>query len=84
MVTNGLIEMNSLGDYVDESCGWLLPTGDQEAFLACIRALEQNPRLAESKRGTARLHAEEFSWKRIAAAAYAAYSCVVSTGVISE
>ena len=81
VITN---DIGGIRDYVDDSCGWLLPTGDQEAFLACIRALEQNSRLAESKRGTARLHSEEFSWERIAAAAYAAYSRVVSTGVISE
>jgi glycosyltransferase involved in cell wall biosynthesis len=77
-------DIGGVRDYVDESCAWLLPKGNQDAALACIRALEQNRTLAESKRRTARLRAEEFSWECIAAATTAAYSRVISSGVISE
>jgi glycosyltransferase involved in cell wall biosynthesis len=77
-------DLGGIRDYIDESCGWLLPSGDRDSALACVCALAQNPTLAESKRRAARLRAEEFSWERVAAAVDAAYSRIVLTGVISD
>lgn len=53
-------------DYVDESCGWLLPPSDFESAYECVREIVWNRELAFDKRKEARLKAEGFSWNRVA------------------
>jgi len=65
-------------DYVDATCGWLLPPRDPAAAYACIEAIVRDRDLASSKRRAARVKAERFSWQRVAAEVTAAYDRLIS------
>ncbi len=67
-------------DYVDDSCGWLLPPGNCDAALECVRAIAKDREPALSKRQPARRKAEGFAWQTIAAEMRAAYARLRRTG----
>ena len=71
-------------DYLDESCGWLLPPGDVDAAFECVRAIANDRDRAMSKRAAARLKAENFSWERISEIMLAAYSTLQTTGRLTS
>jgi glycosyltransferase involved in cell wall biosynthesis len=65
--------IGGISDYVDKSCGWLLPAGDADAAFECVKMLAKNRNLARAKRVAARAQAEKFSWDRVAAQITAGY-----------
>jgi glycosyltransferase involved in cell wall biosynthesis len=73
-------DVGGIGDYVDDSCGWLLPLGDSEAAFQRVKVLAENREMARAKRAGARAQAEKFSWERVAAQITAGYQRVVAGG----
>jgi glycosyltransferase involved in cell wall biosynthesis len=65
--------LGGMPDYVDDSCGWLLPPGDDASAYALVSALAADRSLARAKRTGARAKAETLAWPRIAGQIQAAY-----------
>lgn len=72
--------VGSIGDYVDDSCGWLLPAGDAGAAFACLRAITEDRGLAAAKRAGARAKAETFAWPRMVTLLSEGYARLAATG----
>lgn len=73
-------DVGGIRDYVDESCGWLLPPGDAEAAFQRVKMLAENRERARAKRAGARAQAEKFSWERVAAQITAGYRRLAGGG----
>jgi glycosyltransferase involved in cell wall biosynthesis len=69
-----------IADYVDDSCGWLLPHGDADAAFELISKLAKDPDLVHEKRSAARRRSKVFSWPAVAQLVFAAYECLIATG----
>jgi glycosyltransferase involved in cell wall biosynthesis len=67
-------------DYVDETCGWLLPPADFSSAYECVRGIVLNREKAFEKRAAARLKAESFSWSQVAATLMQSYTRLRETG----
>jgi glycosyltransferase involved in cell wall biosynthesis len=67
-------------DYVDDSCGWLLPVGDADAAFEQVRMIAAKREAAWEKRGQARQKAENFAWPVVARTLTAAYERLSTTG----
>jgi glycosyltransferase involved in cell wall biosynthesis len=65
--------IGGISDYVNDSCGWLLPPGDAAAAFECVRLLAKDRDLVRAKRASARAQADKFSWERVAAQIAAGY-----------
>jgi len=52
-------------DYVDETCGWLLPPADFESAYECVRSIVLNRESAWQKRDAARFKSESFAWEGV-------------------
>lgn len=76
--------IGGIGDYVDDSCGWLLPPGDAGAAFECVKMLAENRGLLRAKRAGARARAEKFSWSRVAAQIAAGYHRVATGGPFAD
>lgn len=72
--------VGSIGDYVDESCGWLLPAGNVDAAFDCLSFIAANRPFASSRRVPARRKAEEFAWPKVASQLSEGYARLVTTG----
>jgi glycosyltransferase involved in cell wall biosynthesis len=66
--------IGGMPDYVDASCGWLLPPGDADAAFDCVQTLAANRDLARARRAGARARAEAMSWRQVAGQIQAAYA----------
>ena len=75
--------IGGVSDYVNESCGWLLPLKAVDAAYECVRCIVRHREIAVEKRGAARFRAELFSWKRIAAMMRDAYRRLWQTGIFA-
>lgn len=73
-------DVGGIPDYVDDSCGWLLPIGDADAAFECIRQLADDPTLARHMRRAARAKADSFSWERVATQISDGYERLAATG----
>jgi glycosyltransferase involved in cell wall biosynthesis len=73
-------DVGSIKDYVDASCGWLLPPGDADAAFDCLSAIAADRNLAMSRRAAARRKAEEFAWPNVARPIVEAYRRLLQTG----
>jgi len=60
-------------DYVDPSCGWLLPPSDPDAVFECVKALVSDRDRVIAMRPAARRKAEGFDWNIIASTLRDAY-----------
>jgi glycosyltransferase involved in cell wall biosynthesis len=67
-------------DYVDDSCGWLLPAGDADAAFEQVRMIAADREAAWAKREQARQKAESFAWPVVARTLTAAYERLATTG----
>jgi glycosyltransferase involved in cell wall biosynthesis len=67
-------QIGGVPDYLDDSCGWLLPPVDVDAAYQCVRDIVRNREIATAKRRAARVKAEGFSWVRIAVTLMTAYA----------
>jgi glycosyltransferase involved in cell wall biosynthesis len=67
-------------DYVDETCGWLVPPADFESAYECVRSIVRNRDSAWQKRVPARLRAEIFSWEGVTATLRDAYARLRRSG----
>ena len=67
-------------DYVDETCGWLLPPAEFEAAYECVRSIVRNQERTWVKRKAARLKAESFSWEKVIPPLLEAYVRLRKTG----
>ena len=70
--------VGGIPDYVDDSCGWLLPPGDAEAMANLVAELCANHHLAAEKRDAARARALAFSWPVIAEAFQKLYASLLA------
>ncbi|HEX4085251.1 MAG TPA: glycosyltransferase family 4 protein [Chthoniobacteraceae bacterium] len=70
--------VGGIPDYVDESCGWMLPPGDSDAMADLISHLCENHHLAAEKREAARARSLDFSWPVIAEAFHRLYSSLLA------
>jgi glycosyltransferase involved in cell wall biosynthesis len=70
--------VGGLPDYVDDSCGWLLPVGDSAAMVDVIAAICAQPSLAEEMREAARAKALGFSWPVIAEAVHRLHASLLA------
>ena len=61
-------------DYLDESCGWMVPPRDSDAAYECVRSIIRDRQTAWDKRSMARRKAETLSWRRVAATLLSAYT----------
>jgi glycosyltransferase involved in cell wall biosynthesis len=70
-------------DYVDESCGWLLPPSDVDAAYERVRSIARDRQVAWDKRPLARRKAETLSWQRVAATLLSTYTRLREGGVFA-
>ena len=75
--------VGGIPDYVDDSCGWLVPPGDSESMIEVIARICADRRLAEEMREAARTKALTFSWPVVAEAFQRLYASLLS-GKVSE
>ncbi|WP_169829396.1 glycosyltransferase family 4 protein [Desulfatibacillum aliphaticivorans] len=59
-------DVGGMGDYMDSSCGVLVPPSDPEQALTALLNLKENQNLAPAMAESARKRALEFDWKKIA------------------
>jgi len=53
-------------DYLDDSCGWLLPKGDIRAATELLTELSENPHKARDKKKPARKKSLNYDWSKVA------------------
>lgn len=58
--------IGGIPDYLDESCGWLLPVGDVRSAVELLKQLSQNPQKLIDKKNEARRKALQFDWREVA------------------
>ena len=75
-------DVGGMRDYVDTSCGWLLPSGDVDAVLGLLHGLVRDRSPLTNRREAARKQAERFSWERVIQRCYDAYKDLLVTGSI--
>ena len=73
-------DVGSIRDYVNETCGWLLPPSNPGAAFACVAALAADPTLATSRRSSARAKAEQLSWPVVSTDLLRSYARLAATG----
>lgn len=66
--------VGGMPDYVDDTCGWLLPPGDADAAYDCVQRLAADRSAARALRAGARMRAEQLSWPHVAEQVQAAYA----------
>lgn len=71
-------DIGGVRDYLDESCGVLVPPGDAEAMAEAVQYLLQNDSMRGQLAAKARERALEFDWSVIAAKMNRVYSQVLS------
>lgn len=69
-------QIGGIPDYLDASCGWLLPHRDYHAAAAVVTRLSERREECESKRDAARRKAMEFDWHRVARMCSGVYDAV--------
>ncbi len=75
-------DVGGMRDYVDASCGWLLPPGDVDAAMGLLHCLVRDRSPLISRREAARKQAEKFSWERVIQRCFDAYKDLLVTGNI--
>jgi glycosyltransferase involved in cell wall biosynthesis len=70
--------VGGIPDYVDETCGWLLPKGEAGPVVELVKRLCEQRDILESRRHAARIQALKFDWSRIAERMFAVYAAVSS------
>ena len=70
--------VGGMPDYVNNDCGWLLPSSDTGATVELIKRLCVDKDLTRSRREQARAQALKFDWQRIADRLFAVYSAVLA------
>ncbi len=66
-------DLPAMGDYVDESCGVLVPRQDARALAAAVMTLASDPALRRNMGKASRQRALDFTWPRVADAFRALY-----------
>jgi glycosyltransferase involved in cell wall biosynthesis len=64
-------------DYVNETCGWLLPKGDPVSAVELLERVTSNRDLTASCHEPARIRALEFDWEKVAAQTRSLYSALI-------
>lgn len=75
-------DVGGMRDYLDSSCGWLLPCADTEATMNLIRCLARDKSSLIPRGHAARERAECFSWEHVVEQCRVAYTNLLSTGRI--
>lgn len=60
-------------DYLDETCGWLMPRDDVKSIVQLLEELLEHPDVIKSKSEAARVKAMKFDWGKIKEQVYRVY-----------